>query len=196
MQKSYFNNVRQRSRSHLEVKVQKITFRVRSTSRKRLINSWNFVQIWSIIRRCAEKKNINSKKYFTELCPFENFTIEIVSTQLWNPLRYCHEPWYIYKASSKDVRRTRTITTTTYIFDKIMPLCKFHNGKSVCTITSRLRYFHKTWYKYKACSDHVQRTRTITPSTFLLNYSSCKFSVWKMSSLNNFKTLEIFHVTR
>ena len=57
--------------------------------------SINFVQIWSIIRRCAGNWNL----YYTYICmklyPFENFTMEIVSAQeLWNPLRYFHEPWY------------------------------------------------------------------------------------------------------
>ena len=42
------------------------------------IFSQNFEQIESVIRQCADNKKYNSSYIFTELCPFDNITMEIV----------------------------------------------------------------------------------------------------------------------
>ena len=85
------------------------------------------------------------------------------------------------------MQRTRTITPSTFLTE----LCPFANFTmeivSAQELPNPLRYFHKIWYKYKALSGNEQRTRTIIPPTFLLNYSP-----WKSCPLNNFETFEIF----
>ena len=86
------------------------------------------------------------------------------------------------------MQRTRTITSPTLLTE----LCSFANFTmeivSAQELPNPLRYFHKIWYKHIALSDDEQRTRTITPPTFLLNYSP-----WKLCQLNNFETvLDIF----
>ena len=98
---------------------------------------------------------------------------------------YFHETLYQYKASSKDMQRTRTITPRTF-FDWIMLFCKFHNGNSVCTRSPKtLEIFSQNLVQiYIALSGDEQRARTIITPTFLLNYSP-----WKLCPLNNFETL-------
>ena len=62
---------------------------------------------------------------------------------------------------------------STYIFYGIMPVCQFQNGNLVRTITPKpFKIFSQTWFKYKALSDDMQRTRTITPFTFLYGIMS------------------------
>ena len=77
-----------------------------------------------------------------------------------------HETLYKYKASSKDMQRPRPITPPTFLTE----LCPFANFTmeivSQIELPNAFEYFHKIWYKYKALSGDVQRTRTIIPPTF------------------------------
>ena len=81
-----------------------------------------------------------------------------------------------------------------YKFYGIMPHCNFKEWKSCLFHNSEtVRYFLETLYKYKASSDKVQRTRTISsPKFFYRIMSLCNFKygncVWSLT----LKPFEIF----
>ena len=132
-------------------------------------------------------KTLTSSTFFTELCPFRHgncvCSVTLEPSEIFSPTLVQIQSIIIGCAENKN-------HNSTCIFDGIMPLCKFHNGNSVSTITPKpFEIFSQNLVKHKALSDHVQRTRTITPSTFLLNYAPWKISSWKLCPLNNFETL-------
>ena len=134
MQKSYFNNVRQRSRSHLAVAVQTITFRARSTSLK----PFKIYTIHSTISCCTEKKDHNPTFSFDRMVPFCKFYVAIsyklcvfsISFKLFkmstphlaNCLRFIHGILYKYTAPSDVVQRKQNHNFT-FSFGRMVPLC-------------------------------------------------------------------------
>ena len=59
------------------------------------------------------------------------------------------------------------------------PTVQVHNSET-------MRYFSKTWYKYKALSDNVDRARAITPPTFFTDFfMHFTISVYESHPLNN-----------
>ena len=127
-------------------------------------------------------RTVTPPTFFTELWPYEIFPSKnCVCFMTLIPSRICS--WNCVKIQ----------TTIRWCAEKngIMPLWNFSYENHVCSITLiPLEYFHEILYKYKPSSDDVQRTRTITPSTFLWNYAPSKFFLWELCLLYNFNTHE------
>ena len=93
---------------------------------------------------------------------------------------------------SSNIRPCAENKNGNYTFYRIMPFViinvwksgLFYNFKSVP------RYFHMTWHKYKASSNDVQRTRTLTLLAFIKKL--CLFVFVSMEILSALKWFKIF----
>ena len=96
---------------------------------------YNFNTIEDIFMKLCT--NINQ----TELCPFANFAMEVVSAQeLPNPLRYFHKIWYKYKALWGNEQRTGTIIPPAFFFWILFPWksCPLNNFETLWDIFMEL----------------------------------------------------------
>ena len=91
---------------------------------------------------------------------------------------------YKFKPSPADAQKNINANST-YIFIGVIPLCNFQKFLEIlfALTVKTVEDVYKFWYKYKPSSDGVQRRKTISPPTFLMELCPFVILSWQLYPL-------------